>query len=104
MSEDEQTISIPGEVLVDAPFTAPELFSNPSSASSASDIFALGVLWYYLACFPKKNPKFNDEKMDAQQVDAQVDALSLPEAARILMKKMLKRVPGSRPQKVEEVL
>ncbi len=96
----EPTINVAGSVFPETPFMAPELVFNASSASPASDIYSLGVLWYFLARLPEQNPKFAYEK-----IDEQVDTLrKLPEAARTLMKKMLKRAPNSRPQRVEEVL
>jgi serine/threonine protein kinase len=94
-----ETISVPGQILIEKPFTAPEIFENSSLATAASDIYALGVLWYFLACLPTQQPKF-----DLKRIALQIDALKLPEAARALMKKMTAQAPVNRPQNIEEVL
>jgi hypothetical protein len=93
------TITVPGQTLVDTPFVAPEVLENASFASAVSDIYALGVLWYYLASVQTHNPKFSPRRADAQ-----VDGMQLPEKARALLKKMTAQEPANRPQRVEEVL
>lgn len=90
-----ETISRPGEILVDNPFTAPELFANPSSAGSASDIFSLGVIWFHLACLPDKSPRFDPSR---------IDKLKLPDNTKSLMKKMTARPPDNRPQSIDRIL
>ncbi|GHO96614.1 hypothetical protein KSF_066620 [Reticulibacter mediterranei] len=88
------------EAFIETPYTAPEVLEFPSSASPASDIYALGVLWYQLASVKTHNPKF-----DRKQADKQINSIRrLPEAARSLMKRMVAEVPMNRPQHVEEVL
>ena len=91
----EQTISQPGQVLVETNFTAPEIIFNPSSASAASDIYSLGMLWYVLACLPEQEPKFTNKR---------INSLKLPKAARQLMKSMVTKAPARRPQDIETVL
>ena len=93
--EGMDTISQPDEILVDTIFTAPEILTRPSSASPASDIYSLGVLWYFLASLPEKPTKFIPEK---------IEAMKLPKPARRLMKKMVSEVVQSRPQRAKNVL
>lgn len=83
------------DVLIDKPYTAPELLINPSKASAASDIYALGVLWYFLANLPHA-PKHFDAR--------RIDTLTLPQEARALLKRMTEQDKSRRPQKMEEVL
>jgi hypothetical protein len=90
-----ETITIPGQTLIDKTYTAPELLINPSSASPASDIYSLGVLWYSLAKLPEQLVNVDHE---------QIDQLPLPEGARDLMKSMLATAPANRPSSVEQVL
>jgi serine/threonine protein kinase len=94
-----ETITVPGQTLIEKPFTAPEVLDNPSSASPVSDIYALGVLWYFLACLPAQNPTFK-----TSSINTQIDVLALPEAARTLMKRMMAPRPFDRPQSAKEVL
>ncbi len=94
-----ESIVVEGETLIEKPYTAPEVLENPSIASAASDIYALGVLWYFLACLPTQYPRF-----DPKHAEVSIDALQMPEAARALMKRMVASVPVNRPQTAEEVL
>ncbi|MCB0174037.1 MAG: protein kinase [Anaerolineae bacterium] len=89
------TIVHPGLDFVNTPMTAPEIKLHPSAASPASDIYSLGVLWFFLASLPEKNPKLSIDK---------IDTFELPKAARDLMKKMVTQGIGSRPESVDEVL
>jgi serine/threonine protein kinase len=91
----DETISVPGQTLIAKPYTAPELLKNSSQASARSDIYALGVLWYFMASLPATPKQFNP---------AEIDALELPEHARTLLKRMTANNPLERPAKIEEVL
>lgn len=90
----KETISRPGEVLVDSQYTAPELFFNPSSAKPASDIYSLGVLWFVLASHPSSKSFLGAKD---------IDLLQLPENAKVVMKKMTDKAPANRPQSIEKV-
>ncbi len=95
-----QTITQPGRVLIDKPFTAPEVLEVPSLATAASDIYALGMLWYFLARLPNYDPNAN---ISPELAAAKIDTFNLPEAARALMKKMIAWQAAARPRKIEEV-
>ena len=92
---DDKTISVPGQMLIAKPYTAPELLKNSSDASVRSDIYALGVLWYFMASLPAEPSKFELSC---------INTLELPEQARALMKRMTEKNPLERPAKIEEVL
>lgn len=91
----EKTISVPGQTLIAKPYTAPELLKNSSQASARSDIYALGVLWYFMANQPNKPKQFNP---------AEIDTLDLPAHARSFIKRMTAENHHERPGKIEEVL
>ncbi len=91
----DKTISVPGQTLLAKPYTAPELLVNSSDASPRSDIYALGVLWYFMAALPARVEQFDP---------AQIDSLKLADPARALMKHMTARQPSQRPARIEEVL
>lgn len=91
----DRTISVPGQTLLAKPYTAPELLLNSSNASPQSDIYALGVLWYFMASLPARREHFEP---------ATINALDLPEPARALLKRMTAAKPGERPARIEEVL
>jgi len=92
----EGTIVRPGQPLVSStPMTAPEMFVNPSAAFPATDIYSLGVLWYFLASLPRRNSEF---------VPQRIDTLELSASAHGLMKRMVAKAIKSRPQSAEEVL
>lgn len=88
------------QTLIEKTFTAPEVLNNASLATPASDIYALGVLWYFLARLPEHDP---NATFRSEQAKTKIDVLPLPESARGLMKKMTAKVAGNRPQKIEEV-
>jgi len=96
-----QTRNIPasqGQILKkDA--TSPELRINISNASPASDIYALGVLWWKLANIPEKNSSFK-----AEQAEELIGALSQPAAVKTLMKRMVAYDSDDRPQTALEVI
>lgn len=83
----------------ESPYLAPELEVNPSSASAASDIYSLGVLWFHLASLPEQDPSF-----DAEHPAKAVARLPLSEEARALMGRMMAYAPGKRPATANEVL
>lgn len=91
----DKTISVPGQTLIAKPYTAPELLKNSSLANARSDIYALGVLWYFMASLPNGPKQFNP---------AEIDTLDLPEHARTLLKSMTTANSLARPEKIEEVL
>jgi serine/threonine protein kinase len=91
----DETISVPGQTLIAKPYTSPELLKNSSQASVRSDIYALGVLWYFMASLPAEPKQFNPSS---------INTLELPDAARTLMKRMTEEKPQDRPETVEEVL
>lgn len=92
---DGATITTLGEVLVDKPYTAPELLHNSGAASASSDIYALGVLWYFLACLPQEPRNVEPQRLHT---------LPLPQDALNLLNWMLNKDPAKRPQKIEAVL
>lgn len=91
----ERSVTKPGTVLIEKDYTAPEILKFPSLANATSDIYALGVLWYFMACLPQEPKKFDP---------ALIDDLALPQEARTLLKRMTAEKPYDRPQKIEEVL
>lgn len=96
----DKTIFVPGGAeLYETAFVPPELLSTPSRVRSASDIYSLGVLWFYLASLPTQKPPF-----DRRHPDLAVDQLNLPVPARALMKRMMAYALDNRPQSMEEVL
>lgn len=92
--EGQATISIPGRELISTKFTAPEVIRNSRSASAKSDIYALGMLWYFLACLPEQEPSFSIER---------IEQLALPSSALELMKRMLAHQPHKRPSSALEI-
>lgn len=90
-----KTISVPGQTLIDKPYTAPELLADSSQASARSDIYALGVLWYFMASLPYAPKQFNRQE---------IDSLNLPGDLAALLKQMTADDPSERPEKIEEVL
>lgn len=91
----DKTISVPGQTLISKPYTAPELLKNSSQACARSDIYALGVLWYFMASLPAEPKQFNP---------TEIDTLDLPMHAHELMKRMTEEKSSERPEKIEEVL
>ena len=79
----------------DTAFSAPELLFDLSLAYPGSDIFSLGIIWFYLASLPDKNPQLSI---------AAVDKLDLPNIARRLIKKMTAISPENRTKDITEVL
>jgi serine/threonine protein kinase len=91
----DETISVPGQILIATPYTAPELLKNSSLANARSDIYALGVLWYCMASLPDWPEQFKAEE---------IDSFDLPDDACALMKRMTAENPIDRPENIEEVL
>jgi serine/threonine protein kinase len=91
----DKTISVAGQTLIDKPYTAPEFIKDSSQASARSDIYALGVLWYFMARLPEEPQQFNA---------TEIDGLDLPEQAIVLMKRMTAEDIAERPENIEEVL
>jgi Protein tyrosine and serine/threonine kinase/Nuclease-related domain len=87
------------QILIQKEYTAPELLNNASDASPASDIYALGVLWWKLAYVPAENKKFALE-----DAGALIDDLSLPASVKMLMKHMVAYEPKDRPHTALEVM
>ncbi len=81
--------------------TAPEVRKNPSWAGPASDIYSLGVLWYYLSILPRQKEYINTE-LNLQP--AQIDELPLSPDARALMWRMVHPDANERPQSAQTVL
>jgi serine/threonine protein kinase len=82
-------------------FTAPEVLKDPSNARRYSDIYALGVLWYFLALLPHYDPTIQFNPL----TDAgKIDILPLPGEAQTLLKHMLAYDKSQRPQHIEEVI
>jgi hypothetical protein len=96
---DKHTISVEKQALVEGDFIAPEVLNKSSDATPASDIYALGVLWYKLASMRTHAPKF-----DSKQAIKQIERLLLPKVAQDLMKRMIAPAPIDRPHNVDEVL
>jgi hypothetical protein len=97
-----KTIFAPGNKgarLNDTVFIAPELRRSPSDAKATSDIYSLGVLWFFLASLPTQDPTFRPERPEQA-----IDQLALPEQASTLMKRMMAYAPGNRPQSMTEVI
>lgn len=88
-----------GARLNETVFIAPELLRSPSGAKASSDIYSLGVLWFYLVSLPEQNPPFN-----AQRPEQAIDKLQLSEQARALMKRMMAYAWENRPQTMAEVI
>lgn len=90
-----ETIFEPGESGPEKPFTAPELQKTPSLATRASDIYALGVLWFFMAALPQEPAHFKQ---------ASIKTLALPPEAMKLMTWMTEPKAADRPGRIEEVL
>ncbi len=90
-----ETISVRNQPLDSSPFVSPELIIDLSLASPLSDIFSLGMLWYYLALFPDDNSKITS---------GSINKLDIPQDAKDLIKSMTAHAPESRPKTVEMIL
>lgn len=88
LEEPTITINKPGEVSLDSIFTAPEMIRDFSAASPASDVYSLGVLWYFLASLPDHPQRVSPSR---------IDSLELPEPACRLMQSMLTEIVKNRP-------
>jgi len=88
------------QILPDKPFTPPEMLKVPPTATAASDIYSLGVLWYFLASLPTYKP---NDIWRPEQAERMIDALNLPTEVRSLMKRMVDTFPSKRPKKIEDV-
>lgn len=91
----EATRFAPGETMPRSPFVAPEVLKNPHSANAVSDIYSLGVVWFYLASLPNKEPALNHQNIDKLRVDEEV---------RKVIRSMTEYVPANRPQSIQRVL
>lgn len=93
--EGTQTIAIPGQVLVDTPYTDDEIKKYASSATPVTDIYSVGAIWYYMATLP--GPKLSSISLE------KIDHFDLPVEAKLLMRKMLSP-KASRPKTARDII
>jgi hypothetical protein len=91
----------PGHPLVNTIFTAPEVLRNASDARAYSDIYALGILWLFLALVPHHTLPTT---FTHQNTHEYVALLQLPDPARVLLQRMTTFESTQRPQTIEEVI
>jgi hypothetical protein len=88
-----ETLTVEGRPIIEKPYTAPEILEGRET-TARSDIYSLGVLWYFMACLPARPKDFRP---------SHIDALKLPEQARTLLKRMTAHDAAQRPARIEDV-
>lgn len=89
------------KTLVENECAAPEMYEDPSMATTASDVYSVGAVWFLVARVPGDSTALADIP-DATSVDAQLAYLDAP--VRELIKRMLSVESANRPQNGTDLL